>query len=66
MSKKLFVIIPALYECGMFSGSISVRHFIVIFGVHYNDPVKAANKGEGEGDEVGSKSPVVASSIPPP
>ena len=41
MSKKLFVIIPALYKCGMFSGLIIVRHFIVIFGVHYNDPVSA-------------------------
>ena len=39
MSKKLFVIIPALYKCGMFSGLIIVRHFIVIFGVCYNDPV---------------------------
>ena len=40
MSKKLFVIIPALYKCGMFSGLIIVCHFIVIFGVCYNDPVK--------------------------
>ena len=38
MSKKLFVIITALYECSMFSGLIIVCHF-VIFGVRYNDPV---------------------------
>ena len=39
MSKNLFVINPAFYKCGMFFGLINVRHFIVIIGVRYNDPV---------------------------